>query len=103
MQARSAAIQERLFPHYERVKELPHPLIPADAGTQTLPNCMDVQWGKGWFPASAGMSGWRGSPFISFLHTLITHALHAGYEPNAFLIAKKSRQASRFCSGWRSR
>jgi len=41
------------------VKALPHPLIPADAGIQTLPNCAGVQCGKGWVPASAGTSGWR--------------------------------------------
>ena len=33
----------RLVPADERVKELPHPLIPADAGIQTLPNCMNFQ------------------------------------------------------------
>ena len=38
---------------------LPHPLIPADAGIQTLPSCMDFQWGKVWVPASAGTNGWQ--------------------------------------------
>ncbi len=47
----------------ERVKELPHPLIPADVGNQTLPYCMDVQWGKVWIAASAGTSG--GVSFMS--------------------------------------
>jgi hypothetical protein len=39
------------------VKDLPHPLIPADAGIQTLPNCTDFGSGKAWVPASAGTSG----------------------------------------------
>jgi len=60
-----------LVPADAPAKELQHPLIPADAGIQTLPNCMDVQWGKGWVPASAGTNGWRSSSFISFLRTLI--------------------------------
>jgi hypothetical protein len=34
-----------------------HPLVPADAGTQTLPTPKSVRFGKGWIPASAGMSG----------------------------------------------
>jgi hypothetical protein len=46
----------------ERVKKLPRPLIPADAGIQALPNCTDVQWGKGWVPASARTSGWNAVP-----------------------------------------
>jgi hypothetical protein len=33
------------------------PLVPADAGTQTLPNTQAIRFGKGWIPASAGMSG----------------------------------------------
>jgi hypothetical protein len=28
------------------VAHLPHPLIPVDAGIQTLPNCRDLQWAK---------------------------------------------------------
>ncbi len=50
-------------------RNLPHPLIPADAGIHTLPNCMDVPLGKGWFPASAGTSGGGTLSFVSFLHT----------------------------------
>jgi len=38
-------------PAGEHVKDFPHPLIPADAGIQTLPNRADVLWGKGWVPA----------------------------------------------------
>ena len=33
------------------------PLVPADAGTQALPNPQSMRFGKGWIPASAGMSG----------------------------------------------
>src|ERR1700726_3744321 len=29
---------------------VPHPLIPADAGIQTLPDSTDIQRGKGWGP-----------------------------------------------------
>jgi hypothetical protein len=56
----------------ERVKELPHPLIPAEAGIQTLPNRTDVLWGKVWIPASAGMSGWRTSSLIRFFKGAFT-------------------------------
>ncbi len=34
---------------------------------------------------------------------LLRYARNDGYCSSAFLIARKSRQASRFCSGWRSR
>src|SRR5580704_14222115 len=46
-------------------RELPRPLIPADAGIQTLPNCMDFASGKAWVPASAGTSGRRSSRPVS--------------------------------------
>ena len=54
MARRRAILPTRL---HRESQELPHPLIPADAGIQTLPNCTDVQVGKGWFPASAGRAG----------------------------------------------
>ena len=38
-----------------------HPLIPADAGIQTLPHRTSVRFDKVWIPASAGMSGWDNS------------------------------------------
>jgi hypothetical protein len=37
------------------------PFVPADAGTQPLPNPRDLRFIKGWIPASAGMSGGTGS------------------------------------------
>jgi hypothetical protein len=37
------------------------PLVPADAGTQPLPNTQTVGLGKAWIPASAGMNGDVGS------------------------------------------
>jgi hypothetical protein len=53
----------------ERVKELPRPLIPADAGIQTLPNCKDVQWAKAG-SRPRGRAGGETSVLISFLHRL---------------------------------
>ena len=53
---------------FERVKELRHPLIPADAGIKALPKCADFQWGKGWFPASAGTNGVAVAALRQFLH-----------------------------------
>jgi hypothetical protein len=38
------------------------PFVPADAGTQALPDPESLRFGKGWIPASAGMSG-RGNSF----------------------------------------
>jgi hypothetical protein len=38
------------------------PLVPADAGTQTLPNRQAMRFGKDWIPASAGMSGMLRAP-----------------------------------------
>jgi hypothetical protein len=39
-------VQERqaLAPVFEPVKELPNPLIPADARIQTLPNAPTLNW-----------------------------------------------------------
>src|ERR1700693_4920392 len=36
------------------IQELPHPLIPADAGIQTLPNCKNFQWAKAESPRPRG-------------------------------------------------
>ena len=33
------------------------PFVPADAGTQPLPNRTTCDWSKAWIPASAGMNG----------------------------------------------
>src|ERR1700732_5496071 len=41
-------------PAKEPVKESPHPLIPADAGIQTLPNGPDFQWAKPGSPRPRG-------------------------------------------------
>src|SRR5260370_36878066 len=41
-------------PAFEPVKELPNPLIPADAGIQTLPNCTDFQRAKAGSPRPRG-------------------------------------------------
>ena len=41
-------------PADEPVKELPHPLVPADAGTQTLQSCPDFQWAKSGSPRPRG-------------------------------------------------
>src|ERR1700691_2629226 len=35
----------------------PLPFVPADAGTQPLPDSKAVRFGKDWIPASAGMNG----------------------------------------------
>src|SRR5258708_35968769 len=42
--------------HFGRA-DSPTPIVPADAGTQTLPAPKSMPLGKGWIPASAGMSG----------------------------------------------
>jgi hypothetical protein len=42
----------------------PNQLVPADAGTQPLRDQKSVRFGKGWIPASAGMSG-SGNSFAS--------------------------------------
>jgi hypothetical protein len=72
-------------PAIGRSQELPHPLIPADAGIQTLPNGMDFQWGKGWIPASAGMSGGEAGGFRQFPSQalLAVHGFdhHGNYSP----------------------
>jgi hypothetical protein len=51
----------------ERVKESPHPLIPAKAGTQFLRKMpaqakIKASYEEDWVPAFAGMSGWVSSP-----------------------------------------
>jgi invasion protein IalB len=57
MHPRLPGLSREVVPAKERVKNLPHPLIPAGAGIKTLPNRNDSQWGKGWVPAFAGTSG----------------------------------------------
>ena len=58
------------IPAYERVKELPHPLIPADAGIQTLPNCTDVYGAKAGSPRPRGRAGGETRPSsVSFTGT----------------------------------
>src|SRR5260370_7095197 len=73
-----------VLPGLEPVKELPNPLIPADAGIQTLPNCTDFQRAKAGsprprgradgdtpllrqFPSQALSRGRAGVPFGDFL------------------------------------
>ena len=51
--------REGSYPRQSAGAPPPHPLIPADAGIQTLPNCMGVNGAKDWVPASAGTSGRR--------------------------------------------
>ena|SRR5215471_17954783 len=51
-------------PPLRGLKKSPHPLIPADAGIQTLPKTPAIRWGKGWIPASAGTN-------VRFLHKLL--------------------------------
>src|ERR1700732_4151069 len=50
-------------PAFEPVKESPHPLIPADAGIQTLPNCTDFQWAKAGSPRPRGRTVQQSPPF----------------------------------------
>ena len=50
-----------ILPMRSRREELPHPLIPADAGIQTLPNCMAFRWAKAGSPRPRGRTE-NGSP-----------------------------------------
>ena len=59
---------------YECVNELPHPLIPADAGIPTLPNCRDIQWAEAGSPRPRGRAGGEAGVLICFFHRPYTAA-----------------------------